>query len=88
LTPKTKQSDDFTRFLVNGVSFEGPDVPVLLQILSGQKNASELLPKGSIYLVEGNKSVEVSIPAGAPGAPVSVQSTTEPLIPVPVCLTR
>ncbi|KAH9008338.1 laccase C [Lactarius deliciosus] len=56
------------QFLVNGVSFEGPKIPVLLQILSGVP-ASELLPKGSIYTVEGNKSVEVSIPAGAPGAP-------------------
>ncbi|KAH8988463.1 laccase C [Lactarius hatsudake] len=56
------------QFLVNGVSFEGPDIPVLLQILSGVP-ASQLLPNGSIYIVEGNKSVEVSIPAGAPGAP-------------------
>ncbi|KAH9053263.1 Cupredoxin [Lactarius vividus] len=56
------------RFLVNGVAFESPDVPVLLQILKGA-NASELLPKGSVIEVEGNKSVEVSIPAGAPGAP-------------------
>ncbi|KAH9022280.1 Cupredoxin, partial [Lactarius pseudohatsudake] len=55
-------------FLVNGVSFEGPKVPVLLQILSGVP-ASQLLPNESIYAVEGNKSVEVSIPAGAPGAP-------------------
>ncbi|KAH9164028.1 laccase [Lactarius sanguifluus] len=62
LDPSTAQ------FLVNGVSFEGPKVPVLLQILSGVP-ASQLLPNGSIYTVEGNKSVEVSIPAGAPGAP-------------------
>ncbi|KAH9005363.1 laccase [Lactarius deliciosus] len=45
-----------------------PKIPVLLQILSGVP-PSQLLPNGSIYIVEGNKSVEVSIPAGAPGAP-------------------
>ncbi|KAH9005365.1 laccase [Lactarius deliciosus] len=56
------------KFLVDGVAFESPDVPVLLQILSGVP-PSELLPEGSIRLLGGNKSVEVSIPAGAPGAP-------------------
>ncbi|KAH8994288.1 laccase [Lactarius akahatsu] len=56
------------KFLVDGVAFESPDVPVLLQILSGVP-PSELLPKGSIRLLGGNKSVEVSIPAGALGAP-------------------
>ncbi|KAI9511059.1 laccase [Russula earlei] len=46
-------------------------VPVLLQILSGVSNASDLLPKGSVYGLQGNKSVEISIPAnaGAPGGP-------------------
>ncbi|KAI9429941.1 laccase [Lactarius psammicola] len=54
------------QFLVNGVSFEGPDVPVLLQILNGVP-PSQLLPSGSIYPVAGFKSVEVSIPAGGGG---------------------
>ncbi|KAH9007563.1 laccase [Lactarius hengduanensis] len=56
------------KFLVDGVAYESPDVPVLLQILSGVP-PSQLLPEGSIRLLEGNKSVEVSIPAGAGGAP-------------------
>jgi hypothetical protein len=63
-------------FKVNGVSFEPPSVPVLLQILSGAKNASDLLPTGSIYGLEPNKSVELTIPGGAIGAfggPVSVR---------------
>jgi len=47
---------------------------VLLQILSGKKNASELLPAGSIYGLEPNKSVELTIPAGAVGGPVSIFS--------------
>jgi hypothetical protein len=59
-------------FTVNGVTYEAPDVPVLLQILNGA-NASELLPEGSIYPLEANKSVEISIPGGAPGGPVSVR---------------
>jgi iron transport multicopper oxidase len=57
-------------FSVNGVSFDSPSVPVLLQILSGAKNASDLLPSGSIYGLEANKSVELTIPAFAIGGPV------------------
>ena len=44
---------------------------MLLQILSGAKNASDLLPSGSIYGLERNKSVELTIPGGALGGPVS-----------------
>ncbi|KAH9168155.1 laccase [Lactarius sanguifluus] len=67
-------SIDFStfKFLVNNVSFESPDVPVLLQILNGAP-PSQLLPKGSVYPVGGrdgeSASVEVSIPAGALGGP-------------------
>ena len=60
-------------FQVNGVSFEPPTVPVLLQILSGAKSASDLLPAGSIYGLEPNKSIEISIPGGAIGGPVSIR---------------
>ncbi|KAN0114020.1 multicopper oxidase [Russula decolorans] len=58
-----------TAFLVNGVSFESPSVPVLLQILSGATNASDLLPAGSVYGLDLNKSVELTIPGGAVGGP-------------------
>ncbi|THH13854.1 hypothetical protein EW146_g6418 [Bondarzewia mesenterica] len=54
-------------FEVNNVSFIPPDVPVLLQILSGAKKASDLLPKGSIYELQPYKSVELVIPGGAIG---------------------
>ena len=67
------QNNAGTAFQVNGVSFEPPTVPVLLQILSGAKNASDLLPAGSIYGLEPNKSVELTIPGGAVGGPVSVR---------------
>ena len=60
-----------TRFFINNLSFVPPTVPVLLQILSGAKTAQELLPSGSVFVLPRNKSVEVSIPGGAPGFPVS-----------------
>ncbi|KAN0135809.1 laccase B [Lactarius tabidus] len=56
-------------FAVNGQSFAAPNVPVLLQILSGTKNASDLLPAGSIYGLGANKSVELTIPALALAGP-------------------
>ncbi|KAF8474376.1 laccase 1 [Russula ochroleuca] len=58
-----------TAFLMNGVVFVPPTIPVLLQILSGAKNASQLLPAGSIYGLERNKSVELTVPGGALGGP-------------------
>jgi iron transport multicopper oxidase len=42
---------------------------VLLQILSGAKNASQLLPAGTIYGLQPNKSVELTVPGGAGGGP-------------------
>jgi iron transport multicopper oxidase len=65
------QNDARTAFLVNGVPFVAPNVPVLLQILSGAKTASELLPSASVYGLEPNKTVELTIPGGAVGGPVS-----------------
>ncbi|KAH9963716.1 Cupredoxin [Lactifluus volemus] len=62
-------SSDFTEFVINGFTFDAPMVPVLLQILSGAQNASDLVPKGSIYGLDANKSVEITIPAGVPGGP-------------------
>jgi len=50
-------------FTMNGVAFQPPSIPVLLQILSGAQQASDLLPKGSIYGLEKDKSVELTIPA-------------------------
>jgi hypothetical protein len=60
-------------FQVNNVSFEPPTVPVLLQILSGAQKASDLVPAGSIYGLDPNKSVELTIPGGALGGPVSTR---------------
>ena len=66
-TPTNKQDPNLGVFLVNNASFKNPDVPVLLQILNGVP-ATQLLPNGSIYHVERNMSVEVTIPGGAGGA--------------------
>ncbi|KAI1790627.1 laccase [Ganoderma leucocontextum] len=61
-----------TEFFINGTPFVSPSVPVLLQILSGTTNAADLLPKGSIYALPANASIELSFPItaiNAPGAP-------------------
>nr|QID90256.1 laccase [Trichaptum abietinum] len=49
---------------INGVAFVPPNVPVLLQVLSGTTNAADLLPSGSIYSLPSNSVIEVSIPGG------------------------
>ncbi|KAI0030501.1 yellow laccase [Vararia minispora EC-137] len=57
-----------TEFLVNGVPFVAPSVPVLLQILSGTPPAS-LMPERSLYTLPRNKIVEISIPGGVLAGP-------------------
>ena len=52
------------QFSLNGVPFNPPAVPVLLQILSGARNANELLPTGGVLSLPANKTIEVSIPGG------------------------
>jgi iron transport multicopper oxidase len=56
---------------VNNVSFEDPTVPILLQILSGAKKAQDLVPSDSIYGLNRGEVVELTIPAGVAGGPVS-----------------
>lgn len=64
-------------FSVNGIHFSPPPAPVLLQILSGARHPTELLPSGSVYELPRNKVIEVHMPAndltpgGAIGSPVS-----------------
>ncbi|KIK91563.1 laccase [Paxillus rubicundulus Ve08.2h10] len=47
-------------FLLNNVSWTNPPMPVLLQILSGARHPSELLPGGSVYDLPHNKIVEIN----------------------------
>ncbi|KAF8131812.1 laccase [Boletus edulis] len=58
-------------YTLNNVTYVAPPVPVLLQILSGARQATDFLPKGSVYALPPNKVVEISFPnpAAAPGAP-------------------
>jgi len=56
-------------FNINGTSFQPPSVPVLLQILSGTQPPQNLLPEGSVYTVERNKTVQLNLPSGLIGGP-------------------
>lgn len=64
-------------FNINGVRFRPPPTPLLLQILSGARHPTELLPSGSVYELPRNKVIEINMPAndlqpgGARGSPVS-----------------
>jgi iron transport multicopper oxidase len=56
-------------YSVNGVVYKPPTVPVLLQILSGAQQATDLLPTGSVYVLDANKVVELTMPAVNIGGP-------------------
>ncbi|KAH8825530.1 laccase precursor [Flagelloscypha sp. PMI_526] len=57
------------RFTVNNISYSPPTVPVLLQILTGTKDARQLFPQGLVYDVKKGDSVEVRIFGGTEGGP-------------------
>ncbi|KIK67125.1 hypothetical protein GYMLUDRAFT_37167 [Collybiopsis luxurians FD-317 M1] len=58
------------QFFVNNTQYIPPNVPVLLQILSGKQAAQDLLPPGSVYTLPANKSIEINFFGGnAPGGP-------------------
>lgn len=59
------------KYSINGVSYKPPTVPVLLQILSGAQDATDLLPDGSVYVLGANKVVELTMITGGVGGPVS-----------------
>lgn len=58
-------------YSINNASYVPPTVPVLLQILSGAQQATDLLPKGSVYVLGANKVVELTMLAPSIGGPVS-----------------
>jgi iron transport multicopper oxidase len=68
-------------FLVNGASFQPPTVPVLLQILSGAQDATQLLPNGSVIVLEANKVVELTMISTDPGGPVRLFPTSNNYAP-------
>ncbi|KAG1817498.1 laccase [Suillus subaureus] len=54
---------------VSNVTFQPPNVPVLLQILSGAQEPSQLLPNGSVIVLEANKVVELTLSTTGAGGP-------------------
>ncbi|TEB37777.1 laccase 8 [Coprinellus micaceus] len=60
---------DAWRFYINGLTFNPPSIPVLLQILSGEQVAQNLLPQGQVYSIPKNATVEISIPGGLISSP-------------------
>jgi iron transport multicopper oxidase len=64
-------------FYVNGTSFTPPSVPVLLQILSGAQDATQLLPSGSVIVLEANKVVELTMTTTGLGGPVRLFLTSD-----------
>ena len=59
-------------FTANGQHFVTLNIPVLLQILSKTRTAQELLSAGSSYALPCNKIVQLTIPGGSVGFPVSL----------------
>ena len=49
-------------FTLNGLRYEPPTVPVLLQIQSGTRDAQSLLPPGTVYPLPSNKVIELTLP--------------------------
>ncbi|KAK0231920.1 laccase lcc5 [Armillaria nabsnona] len=64
--------EDSGNFTINNYTFIPPTTPVLLQILSGARNAKDLLPKGSIYSLPLNSTIEISMPGGVRNESVSL----------------
>ena len=66
------------QYTINGVPYSDPPLPILLQILSGARDPSQLLPNGSVYVLPPANVIEISMPAtelsvdGALGGPVSL----------------
>ncbi|KAF8335681.1 laccase precursor [Cantharellus anzutake] len=55
-------------FFMNGVTYQSPSVPIILQILNGA-DPRNLLPKGSVYILPKNSVIQISVPGGSLGAP-------------------
>ncbi|KAG1764139.1 laccase [Suillus occidentalis] len=49
-------------FKINNVSYHNPPTPVLLQMLSGARHPSDLMPSGSVYELPPNKVIEITFP--------------------------
>ncbi|KAH0578349.1 hypothetical protein H2248_003963 [Termitomyces sp. 'cryptogamus'] len=66
---RQRYHDNNQTFDINNVTFRPPTVPVLLQILNGAFDIDHLMPKGSIYKLKANSSVELQIYGLSRGGP-------------------
>ncbi|TFK97223.1 laccase [Pterulicium gracile] len=56
-------------FFINGKSFESPSIAVLLQIMSGNRDALALVPEGTVISLPRNKTIEISMDGGLSQGP-------------------
>ncbi|TCD64396.1 laccase, multicopper oxidase, benzenediol:oxygen oxidorectuctase [Steccherinum ochraceum] len=56
-----------TVFSVNNVNYLNPNIPTLLQIMSGAQTAQDLLPAGEYFALPSNSVIEISMPGGVIG---------------------
>lgn len=73
-----QSSFNFTdfRFYMNGATFTAPNLPVLLQILSGASSAQSLLPSNSMYEINQGDTVEITLPGYGVAGPVGTSFDT------------
>lgn len=64
----------------DGSFAEDLTVPVLLHLLSGERSPDQLLKHGTFFSLPPNKVVEISIPGGSAGSPVSPTIFRSPFI--------
>ncbi|KAG6856002.1 hypothetical protein H0H87_008546, partial [Tephrocybe sp. NHM501043] len=66
---RQRYHNDTQTFDINNVTYKSPTVPVILQILNGTYDAKDLMPTGSVYTLEPNKSVELQFFGLSAGGP-------------------
>ncbi|KAJ7211771.1 laccase [Mycena pura] len=49
-------------FDINGISYQSPSLPVLLQLLSGASKPTDFLPSEQVFLLPPNAIIDISIP--------------------------
>ncbi|KAG6907013.1 hypothetical protein DXG01_010916 [Tephrocybe rancida] len=66
---RQRYHEDTKLFDINNVTYTSPNVTVLLQILHGTYDAEQLMPKGSVYKLKANSSVELQFHGLSRGGP-------------------
>ncbi|KAG6854432.1 hypothetical protein C0991_006976 [Blastosporella zonata] len=69
---RQRYHEDTKLFDINNVTYTSPSVPVLLQILNGTYDANDLMPKGSVYKLKPNSSIELQFHGLSRGGPVCI----------------